>query len=60
MKKRITIAEFYKIPDPTIEQCLAFIRTYERESWRRFLIIKYVPEKHHEFCITQLKLEGLL
>jgi len=52
------VYKFTQIKNPTAAQCLAFLRGYEKEI--NFSRLIDIPKKHREFCMTQLKLEGLL
>jgi len=49
---------FAKLTNPTLEQCLVWLRSYKTEIIPQR--INYIPKKHREFCKIQLKLEGLL
>ncbi|MDH5645202.1 MAG: hypothetical protein OEZ01_04300 [Candidatus Heimdallarchaeota archaeon] len=53
--------KFINTLDPTAEQCLIYLRSYGSNlKHTSSFLLQEIPIKHREFCIAQLKLEGLL
>ncbi|MDH5645203.1 MAG: hypothetical protein OEZ01_04305 [Candidatus Heimdallarchaeota archaeon] len=48
---------FRELKNPTVEQCLAFLRGFRGDLATHDIAIN-IPKKHQDFCKTQLKLEG--
>ncbi|MDH5645208.1 MAG: hypothetical protein OEZ01_04330 [Candidatus Heimdallarchaeota archaeon] len=48
--------EFQKIKNPTLEQCLVWLRSYDKN--KRLEFVHAIPKKHRKFCVLQLKLEN--